>query len=910
MLAVLVCGCVFLALTGPALSLHLRTAAMRHQLTQAGPLDSDVETTADWYEFSRDWAGQTPLSQQDFDTLAQGVPATLAQGVPATLAHTLPVAAGSWAGLTTSLYPAPAGFGGIPVKYATQFETMYRTSLASHVQVVAGSLNSAPASTRDLSVSVTQATAARFRLHPGSVIPLSPTSGTGGDIALYVTGIVRVPDPGSSFWITDPVADAPVLQVLPASRNSPGAPPTWQSGAFADPGQLGVMQATYCPAPGTSNCDSMQLRWEMPVNISAFSADQAKALENDLSTVTSAPPLVAILQDAMGDISVSAPGLPVITQFVSTQGAIMNVLLLLFVSMIAAGLTVIVLAVQLLMARREDELRMLRARGATVGQLARRVLASTALAVGPATAAGVLLALIPVLIAGADLGTGWRIAVLVPLVALCGPPLLAGWRHRKAEPSAVNPAVILTAETGAARFSMAARRRMIAGGTLCAAAVAVLLILHDEGLPAPGSVNWVLTIAPVMLAVPAALVAMRVYPFVIRGLLGIWQRLTATGYVALASSIRMPAALSAYTLVLVLTVAAFCGMVSGGISRGQTAYSWQVTGADADITVPGTEVVTSAQEHQLAAVPGVRHIATVWTSQWSVPNGAPFTLIEVNPAQYAALTADTPFPGLAASALNGNGATALPVVASRQLAAEFGPGITDVGGQQGTEGNLSIRVAGVMATTPAQPSNGLFAIMAVHPLPVTGMPPGSIQIMITGGVDQAKLTALVNRDLPASTVTFRSTVLSSLDGAPLVHAATQLMTLSVVACCLLAVLSLLFGLALGASEREQTMARLAVMGNQRDNRFLLLTVLPGLLAAAAAAVACTLALPALIGPSLNLSVFTGGGATGSGAPVSFRPDLIALCLPGAAIVILTVLGTFLQAHRSRRDVPRLLRVHG
>ncbi len=48
-------------------------------------------------------------------------------------------------------------------------------------------------------------------------------------------------------------------------------------------------------------------------------------------------------------------------------------------------------------------------------------------------------------------------------------------------------------------------------------------------------------------------------------------------------------------------------------------------------------------------------------------------------------------------------------------------------------------------------------------------------------------------------MTFRSDVLNSLDGAPLVHAAARLMTLSVAACCVLAVLSLLFGLALGAA---------------------------------------------------------------------------------------------------------------
>ena len=893
----LVCGCVFLALTGPALSLQLRTAALRHQVAQAGPLAGDLEATAPWYEFAQDWAIGPPLNQEAFGILARGMPATLT--------HTVPIAAGSWAALTSSLYSAPTGFGGIPDKYRTQFETTYRTTLSSHVLVIAGALGTAGLPGGDVGVAVTTATAARFRLRPGSVIPVQTAAGTA---KLYVTGIVRVRDPGSSFWITDPVAGAPVLEILPPARGGPSTPPTWQGGAFADPGQLVAMQRAYCPDPSKSSCDSMELRWELPVGINAFTADQAPALANDLSTITNAPPLVGLLQNAMRDITVSAPGLPVITQFVSTQAAIMNVLQLLFVSMIAVGLTVIVLAVQLLTVQREDELRMLRARGATVGQLARRMLAGTALAVGPATVAGVLLALIPILITGANLGTGWRLAVLVPLVALGGPPLLAGWRHRRAGPSAVNPAVILTAETRAARFSMAARRRMIAAGTLGLAAVTVLFILHQQGLPAPGSVNWVLTIAPVMLAVPAALVAMRAYPVVTRLLLRVWHRLTATGYVALASSVRLPTALSAYTLVLVLTVAAFCGMVSGGISRGQTAYSWQATGADASIAVPSADEITAAQERQLTAVPGVRHVAALWTSQWSVPDGNLFTLIEVNPAQYAALTADTPFSRLPAGPLeagplNGTGA-AIPVIASRQIAPAFGGRVTGINGQAGMYGHLSIRVAGVVATTPAQPPDGLFAVMAERPLPQTGVQPGPNLVLVSGDADQGKLTALVNRELPGATVTFRSNVLDSLDGAPLVAAAARLMTLSVAACCVLAVLSLLFGLALGAGEREQTMARLAVMGQRRDLAFLLLTLLPALLATAAATVACTLALPALIGPALNLSVFTG-----SGAPVLFRPDLLALCLPGAAIVIVTGLAAVLQSRRSRRDVSRLLRVH-
>jgi hypothetical protein len=98
----------------------------------------------------------------------------LARGIPAALSHTVPLAAGSWAALTSSMHSVPAGFGGILDKDRIQFETIYRTTLTSHVQVTAGTL---------------------------------------GTTGLYVTGIVRVRDPGSSFWITDPVAGTPGLEL-------------------------------------------------------------------------------------------------------------------------------------------------------------------------------------------------------------------------------------------------------------------------------------------------------------------------------------------------------------------------------------------------------------------------------------------------------------------------------------------------------------------------------------------------------------------------------------------------------------------------------------------------------------------------------------------------------------------------
>jgi hypothetical protein len=94
------------------------------------------------------------------------------------------------------------------------------------------------------------------------------------------------------------------------------------------------------------------------------------------------------------------------------------------------------------------------------------------------------------------------------------------------------------------------------------------------------------------------------------------------------------------------------------------------------------------------------------------------------------------------------------------------------------------------------------------------------------------------------------------------------------------------------------------MGYARSARLVLLMALPAVLAAFAAAFGCALALPALVSPALDLSVFTGPGAS-----VTYRPDLAALGL--LCLVILALMGVALIAEtsRSRRHgVTGLLRV--
>ncbi len=201
----------------------------------------------------------------------------------------------------------------------------------------------------------------------------------------------------------------------------------------------------------------------------------------------------------------------------------------------------------------------------------------------------------------------------------------------------------------------------------------------------------------------------------------------------------------------------------------------------------------------------------------------------------------------------------------------------------------------------------MFIIMPLQTLPGAGGRPAPGLILISGaGINQAKLAAVVNAELPAASLTFRATVLAGLVASPLPSVAVHLMLLGVFVAAAFGLLNLIFGLALGARDRELTMARLKVMGHQQPKSLIMLQEVPAVLAAVIAAAACALALPTLVGPSLDLSEFF----TGANVPITFRPDLTALVQAAGAITILAGVALIAGTTRSRhRDITGTLRGH-
>jgi len=896
-LALLVCCCVFAALAGPALSLHTRTQALHQTLAGYPNTTKTVQVTGAWETFSGSLQPIRP--GQNLDNVLPQALNDVGSGLRTT---PLPLAADEWASLTTKPIRVAAGAAARAQAGAPpQLEVSYRTSLTGFAQLVAGTFSGSRVPSGDVGVTATTRTAARFGMHPGSRLTLAVPS---GPVTLFVTGIVRERDAGATFWQQDTNVVRPALQ-----QTTPASPLFWAGGVIADPDQFGAIQTAF---GGTG----LALQLEFPLNIGGMNADQVQGLYNSLNRATAVTPtLTGALAPAADSLTVSSPLLQDLALFLGTQAAVETVLLLLFVSLVVVGAAVILLAGRMLVARRQGELAILRARGGSLWQVAGLTLRGAVVAAGPGVliGAGLAVAVVP----GGGAPAGWPLAAIAVLAALAGPPVIAVWQHRKPAPPA-NPALITTAET---RSTGPARpwRRPVAEVTAIAASVAGLVVLHDQGVPAGGSgfgINLYLAIVPVLVAVPVVVVMLRLYPLIIRGLLALSARGTgATGFVALSRAARstLTGALPAFALVLTLSLATFAGMVSQGIARGEITASWHVAGADVMIqTGPGSGPVAPAAVTAIGAVRGVRHATEVWNTSWFTSFGQPISVSAVDPASYAAVVAGTPFPPFPAGRI---GAAApnrvlppgavVPVLASPSAAAILGTRPIQLDTLAATE-PLTVRVVGTVSETPAQLSGGPFVIMPLLRLPGPAGAPAPNLLLATGSaIDHTRLTAVADRVIPGNVTTFRTGVLASLASSPLQHGAGLLITLTIATAAALGLFVVILALALGSAERGITLARLTVMGHERTAGLVMAEAMPALLTAIAAGVACAIALPLVIGSAIDLSAFTG-----TSIPVQLQPDALALGLPAVIIAVLALAALAAEARSlRRRDVSGVLRAH-
>jgi putative ABC transport system permease protein len=840
----LVFAALLASLAIPRESAGLRTAALQRVIAASRPSDRTVIGTL----------GVTTMAGPGGGTVADSTIAAADAALRARLAALgVPVASDppAWEGLTTGFVPvtgaAQADGHGQP-----QFEMTYRTALDRYSHIVAGRLpgGGSPAVVAGqpsvVQAAVTSTTAARFGLRVGSRLNAGP-------VRLVITGIVQPANLASGFWTGQPVAAVPAVSPAAAPH-----PPYWIGSVFIGPGALSLIESALDP-------DEMLMTWEYTAALGTLTTGQAGGLEANVSSLVSNG--VTIPGDE-GDVTVTIVSqIPsILSPYIAAQSAADPVLELLYVSLAVLGAVVVLLGARLVAQRRAAEFTLMRARGAALYQLGWLVLRSSLViaAVAGAAAAGLAISLTP----GDGDRVAWWLAGLTIVVTLAGPVLISVVPQRVAAP--------VTGRTrrraGGRRSGALALRRIIIEAVVVAAAMT------------SGNSGLYQSAAPVLIAIPVAVVVLRCYPVLVREMARIaGLSRGVVGFVGLARATRTPpgAVLPSFALVLVLAMVAFPDMISTSVTRTLVAASWQQVGADAIIQAPRDTGIPAALQSRIASMPGVVSTASAEVDDATTPDGYELPVVFADPAQYAAVVDQAPGTRFPAAALSGTGAT-VPAVATAAAAQVVGaaPAALTVGTR-----TVTVKLTGHIGGVPGVAGNEAVVV------PRRGAP-GQFEpnlLLVAGpGLNGAQLTAAVNRALPGASVTLRATALAALTTAPVLQAAQTALTQGLAAAAGFGVLVLLLSLLLTAQSRQITLAALATMGLRRWQAQLLLAAeaLPPVVAAAIGGVACAWLLVPLVGPSLNLAAFSGTGSAITVTPAAFPLAGSAAGLVLAALLVL------------------------
>jgi putative ABC transport system permease protein len=872
------CACSLVAVAGPRAGAQLGTNAFR-QLARSTPA-----------------ADKTVVGALDDNTLGAAfnrpVGAALIAQVKATLRHnlakTLPLAAprADWAGLTTP-FTGFADKSRAVGSDGTQLELAYRDDLSEHVRVVAGSLPAGSAKGATVQVAVTVATSHRFNLAVGSRVPLGSTG-----IVLQVTGIVAPAAPSAPFWSFDSVVRAPVL-VVPQQGE-----PYWQGGAFVSAAQVAGLQKRLNPV-------YIQLTWMFPLALDNLTATQAVRLPTTLPDALSTAGRLIFKGGNISDVSLTSGALPLVTGFAAQLSAVDNVLDLMAVSLAVVGAAVVLLIAWLMAEKRREEFAVLRARGASRRQLALAALWGSAVAALPGAAAGIAVAI--AVTPGAAAPLSWRLAAFTVLVALAGPVLITVRVHR-------GYAATIRPDRPPGRLASA--RRLVVEAALALGSVGGLIVLRHTGIGPQGG-DLYPSAAPILAAIPVAIVMLRLYPLLLRPLLRLAaRRAGVTAFLGLARAARVSATavLPAFAMVLALSLVSFAGMVRGAVARGEVAQSWQEVGADAAISLPGS--ISAAQQHSIAGLPGVQRSAAVAITSSQSGRGAALAVVFADPAQYAALLAAAPSGPVPASFADWRGGAgsgrqgAVPVLVSPGLEAQLLHKTTTLDLHFGPP--LRVQVDGVgpamsQITSIAGSQVGGYVVV---PRSVAGVyvPPPSTMFLVGPSLNGRVLTAAVAKwHVAGAAVILRSQLLAALQKAPLQSDAYAELAVGGAAAAIGCLLVLLLTLMLSGQSREMTLARASTMGmSAAQGRWLaLIEALPQILSVLVGGLVSALALVPLVGPTLGLSVFTG-----SAASVSIRVEPAWLTGTAIALLVLAIVTVTGQMVLASRQAPRSLRIGG
>ncbi|MFG2800192.1 thioesterase domain-containing protein [Streptomyces pseudovenezuelae] len=779
-----------------------------------------------------------------------------------------------------------------PTGKPTEVTLVAQAGLGAHASVARGRLPRAArnvtAAAPELEAAVTAETAKSLHIKVGSVLHVPAKAGA---LPVRVTGIVTPHDPRGAYWSTRSILRTPALIREPA----PSVDMHWLGALLIAPEGAPALLAT----PGRP-----ERYWQLAPAEESLRARDTPALQSALASLEAGPALrkvrlridgpVTELTEITGQTDILTDLDEVLLTYRRVRASVAPLVAVGAVGTGAVAAVVLLMAGGLTADRRRGELALLRARGASLRGLTGRLFAETAVVAVPAGALGLAAALVAV--PEGRFRYALAAAAAVIAVTCAALPLRAAAAHR-----------VVRVHTGREDVSAVrpSRRRTVAELTLLVLAAAAVESLRRRGTS--GASDDLVSLAPVLVGVIAALVLVRLYPLPLRGLARPAARLRgALAHLSLARAGRTSASavLPLLALLTALTTAAFGGSVLAGVREARDHASLLAVGADArvDTATP----LPSGLPDRLRRSPGVSGLSAVSVTDNAMPlNGAAsLPLVGVHPPDYAALSSRTDIGAFAAARLRaGSKAGTTPALASTATARTYGTRPFRVLLPDGS--SLTVRITTVVERTPAVLGSDFLVVDREALSPAQARP---TTLLLTGqGLDGSALRKAAPK---AASVHLRSEERARYVGSPLQTGAEGVYATAVAAGTGYAVLALLLSLLRAAPERTALLARLRTMGLTRaaGRRLLILESLPQAILAALGGTLTGWATIRLLSPGIDLTAIAVPTGENASAGAQLRTDALSLAIPAAAVLLLAVAMGIGQAWWSgRRGSVRELR---
>ncbi|SNT06183.1 putative ABC transport system permease protein [Actinomadura meyerae] len=642
-------------------------------------------------------------------------------------------------------------------------------------------------------------------------------------VTVRITGLYEPVNAADPFW-------SPRARMLHPVKESLGG-----DGTEADAGTA-LLDAGGYSRLAREGATQFTFSWRFPIRVGAVGADDAAAMAADLDALRSAVrgragffscDVVTALDDRLGE-------------FAGRLHTAKSVLGLALGGLAAVAAGALLLAAGLLGDRLRPVLGTMRARGASLRQIAAPAVGLTALATVPAALLGYG--------AGRLLDAGppqpvsaCAVAALVLAALLVSAAMV--WRERG---GGLGSVADRRDDLVSARPSA---RRLVLDALLVVLAVIGVVLLRRRG--ASAGTDPLVAAVPVLLGAALGVLVLRGYPYLLRAAGPLLRRRSgAVAFLGVARASRqsLVGALPLAVLLLAATVAGFTATVDTALRDGQARASWSDTGGDARIEAGPVDDAALAR---IRALPGVRGAlpARIITGVSSTSDPAPLTLVGVDLDAYRDLAPGVP------DLPSGDGVYLSPLAARTLGTGKVTlarPGMSPV----------EVKPAGQIEHFPGQGPGTAFALVPYKL--IAGEKGFPSQVFVTGDVDARALRAAA----PGRDVRLRRDVEKAMTDAPLVTVVHETFRDGALIGGAYGLLAVLLVLVVGARARGRTVAHLRALGlSRRQSRGLaLVEIAPVLVCAVGAGWVLGLLLPEITGPVVDLRPYTGGFAVTAHTP--------------------------------------------